>query len=149
MSVYEQIKADLGYLKLDAAAGVFATLAEQAKTEDWSHIEFLARLVAEQATADRDRRLAARLRYAKFPYRRPARIVQLRRSPRGKFAPRDVVHHPQRLEHRDRRRRERAARAVAHLDRDPDPAAPEPDRLDAFGADLGDPVAPPCPTNLR
>jgi len=70
MSVYEQIKADLGYLKLDAAAGAFATLAEQAKLEDWSHIEFLARLVAEQATADRDRRLAARLRYAKFPYRR-------------------------------------------------------------------------------
>jgi DNA replication protein DnaC len=31
---------------------------------------FLARLVAEQATADRDRRLAARLRYARFPYRR-------------------------------------------------------------------------------
>ena len=70
MSVYEQIKADLGYLKLDAAAGAFAMLAEQAKTEDWSHIEFLARLIAEQATADRDRRLAARLRYAKFPYRR-------------------------------------------------------------------------------
>ena len=51
MSVYEQIKADLGYLKLDAAAGAFAMLAEQAKSEDWSHIEFLARLVAEQATA--------------------------------------------------------------------------------------------------
>ena len=70
MSIYEQIKSDLGYLKLDAAAGVFATLAEEAKAEDWSHIEYLARLVAEQATADRDRRLAARLRYAKFPYRR-------------------------------------------------------------------------------
>jgi DNA replication protein DnaC len=70
MSVYEQIKADLGYLKLDAAADVFAILAEQAKTEQWSHIEFLAQLVARQATADRDRRLAARLRYAKFPFRR-------------------------------------------------------------------------------
>ena len=70
MSVYEQIKADLGYLNLDAAAASFATLAEQARTEDWSHIEFLARLVAEQATADRNRRLAARLRYARFPYRR-------------------------------------------------------------------------------
>jgi DNA replication protein DnaC len=70
MSVYEQIKADLGYLKLDAAAGAFAMLAEEAKAEDWSHIEFLARLVAEQATADRNRRLAARLRYARFPYRR-------------------------------------------------------------------------------
>ena len=67
---YEQIKADLGYLHLDAAAASFAVLAEQARTDDWSHIEFLARLVAEQATADRDRRLAARLRYARFPYRR-------------------------------------------------------------------------------
>ena len=68
--LYEQIKADLGYLRLDAAAGCFATLATQAKAEDWTHIEFLAQLVAEQATADRDRRLAARLRYARFPIRR-------------------------------------------------------------------------------
>ena len=32
--LYEQMKADLGYLKLDAAAGMFATLAEQARVED-------------------------------------------------------------------------------------------------------------------
>ena len=70
MSMYEQIKADLGYLNLTAAQGSFAALAEQARTEDWTHIEFLARLIAEQATADRDRRLAARLRYARFPFRR-------------------------------------------------------------------------------
>ena len=67
---YEQIKADLGYLYLDAATSSFAVFAEEARTNDWSHIEFLARLVAEQAAADRDRRLAARLRYARFPYRR-------------------------------------------------------------------------------
>ncbi len=70
MSLYEQIKADLGYLNLTAAQASFATLAEQARIEDWTHIDYLARLVAEQATADRDRRLAARLRYAKFPFRR-------------------------------------------------------------------------------
>ena len=70
MSLYEQIKADLGYLKLDAAAGCFATLAEQARTQDWTHIEFLAGLVAAQASADRDRRLAARMRYARFPFHR-------------------------------------------------------------------------------
>ena len=70
MSLYEQIKADLGYLKLDAAAGSFATLAEQARAEDWTHIDYLARLVAIQATADRDRRLAARMRYARFPFHR-------------------------------------------------------------------------------
>jgi DNA replication protein DnaC len=68
--LYEQIKADLDYLKLDAAAASFATLADDARTESWTHIEFLARLIAEQATADRDRRLAARLRYARFPFRR-------------------------------------------------------------------------------
>lgn len=67
---YEQIKADLGYLHLDTAASSFAVLSEDARTNNWSHVEFLARLVAEQATADRDRRLAARLRYARFPYRR-------------------------------------------------------------------------------
>lgn len=70
MSLYEQIKADLGYLKLDAAAGTFASLAEQARAEDWTHIDYLARLVAIQATADRDRRLAARMRYARFPFHR-------------------------------------------------------------------------------
>lgn len=67
---YEQIKADLGYLHLDTAAASFAVLAEEARTNEWSHVEFLSRLVAEQATADRNRRLAARLRYARFPYRR-------------------------------------------------------------------------------
>ena len=70
MSIYEQIKADLGYLDWPAATEHFATLAEQAKAEDWTHLEFLARLVANQATATRDRRLAARLRFARFPYRR-------------------------------------------------------------------------------
>jgi DNA replication protein DnaC len=49
---------------------VFATLAEQARTGDLSHVEFLAQLVAEQATATRNRRLTARLRYARFPFRK-------------------------------------------------------------------------------
>ncbi len=42
----------------------------EAKAEGWSHVEFLARVVAEQAAATTNRRLAARLRYARFPYRR-------------------------------------------------------------------------------
>ena len=70
MSVYEQIKDDLGYLQMDRAAEVFATLAEDARSDDWTHIEFLGRLVAEQADATRNRRLAARLRYARFPFRK-------------------------------------------------------------------------------
>jgi len=70
VSVYEQIKDDLGYLQMDRAVEVFATLAETARSDDISHIEFLARLVAEQASATRNRRLAARLRYARFPFRK-------------------------------------------------------------------------------
>ena len=69
-SVYEQLKNDLGYLQLGRAAECFATVADQAKTEGWSHVEFLARVIAEQASATTNRRLAARLRYARFPYRR-------------------------------------------------------------------------------
>lgn len=49
---------------------MFATLAEQARIDESTHIEFLARLIAEQATADRGRRVTARLRYARSPYRR-------------------------------------------------------------------------------
>ena len=70
MSVYEQIKVELGYLQLGRAAEVFATLAEDARSDDWTHIEFLGRLVAEQADATRNRRLAARLRFARFPFRK-------------------------------------------------------------------------------
>ena len=68
--VYEQIKDDLGYLQMDRAGEVFAVLGEQARTEGWSHVEFLARLIAEQADATRNRRLTARLRYARFPFRK-------------------------------------------------------------------------------
>lgn len=68
--IYEQIKDDLGYLQMDRAAEVFAVLAEQARADDLSHIEFLGRLIGEQANATRNRRLTARLRYARFPFRK-------------------------------------------------------------------------------
>jgi DNA replication protein DnaC len=68
--VYEQLKADLDYLQLPRAAECFATLADEAKEKGLSHVEYLASVVAEQAAATLNRRLAARLRYARFPYRR-------------------------------------------------------------------------------
>lgn len=68
--LYEQVKDDLGYLQLGRAAECFATLADQARTDGWSHVEFLARLIAEQTDSTRNRRLAARLRFARFPFRR-------------------------------------------------------------------------------
>ncbi len=70
VGLYEQIKDDLGYLQLDRATEVFATLAEQARSDDWTHIEYLARLIADQASATRNRRLSARLRFARFPFRK-------------------------------------------------------------------------------
>ena len=69
-SLYEQLKDDLGYLALGRAAECFAVLAEQAGREDWSHVEYLGRVVAEQVAATTNRRLAARMRYARFPFRR-------------------------------------------------------------------------------
>ena len=65
-ALIEQIKDDLGYLKLHRSSEVFATLAEAARRDDQSHLEFLAALVAEEAAATRQRRLAARLRFAHF-----------------------------------------------------------------------------------
>ena len=70
MSAYEQIKDNLGYLDWPVAAERFASIADQAKAENWSHVEFFARVVEEQANSTANRRLSARLRYAKFPYRR-------------------------------------------------------------------------------
>jgi DNA replication protein DnaC len=70
MSTYEQIKDGLGYLKLTRSAEVFASLVEEAKTEGWGHAEFLARLLDEEVTSTRNRRLAARLRFAHFPGRK-------------------------------------------------------------------------------
>jgi DNA replication protein DnaC len=69
-SVYERLKDDLGYLQLGRAQERFAVLAEQATKEEWSHVDYLAAVMAEQVAATTNRRLAARMRYARFPYRR-------------------------------------------------------------------------------
>lgn len=62
--IYEQVKDDLGYLKLTKAAECFASLAETAAEAGWSHLEYLAAVTAAEAAASRDRRLAARMRFA-------------------------------------------------------------------------------------
>lgn len=67
---YEQLKDDLGYLGLDAAAECFASLAEEAMTNDWPPVVYLERVIAAQASATRNRRLQARLRFARFPNRK-------------------------------------------------------------------------------
>ncbi len=69
-ALIEQIKDDLGYLKLHRSSEVFAPLAEEAKRAEQSHLEFLAAVLAEETAATRQRRLNARLRFAHFPARR-------------------------------------------------------------------------------
>ncbi|MGH8981160.1 MAG: IS21-like element helper ATPase IstB [Acidimicrobiales bacterium] len=68
--VYNQIKRDLDYLQWPRAAECFAPLADEAKAAGWNHVEYLGKVVAEQAAATINRRLAARLRYARLPFRR-------------------------------------------------------------------------------
>lgn len=68
--LYEQLKDDLGYLKLTRAAEILPTLLDRARAEQLSHAAFLAELVAAEAAATRNRRMAARLRFAHFPLRR-------------------------------------------------------------------------------
>jgi DNA replication protein DnaC len=69
-AIEERIKDDLGYLKLTRAAEVFATEASQAKKRGASHLEFFERVISEEVTHTRNRRLAARLRFARFPQRK-------------------------------------------------------------------------------
>jgi DNA replication protein DnaC len=69
-SAHETLKDDLGYLQLGRAAECFAILADKAKEEGWNHVEYLRAVMAEQASATTNRRLAARMRYARFPFRR-------------------------------------------------------------------------------
>jgi DNA replication protein DnaC len=66
----EQLKDDLGYLKLTRAAEVFAQHAERARTEDTDPLDFLAHVVAEEVVATQQRRLSSRLRFAHLPFRR-------------------------------------------------------------------------------
>ena len=69
-TLIEQLKDDLGYLKLSRAAEVFAQHAEAAAAGDVDHLEFLAQVIADEVDATRARRLSARLRFAHFPFRR-------------------------------------------------------------------------------
>ena len=69
-TLIEAIKADLDYLKLTRTAEVFAELADDARTKGSDPLEFLATVVATEVDATRARRLAARLRFAHFPFRK-------------------------------------------------------------------------------
>ena len=54
MNMYEQIKDDLGYLQLGHATEVFATLAEEARDDDMTYIEFLSRPHSRASISDKE-----------------------------------------------------------------------------------------------
>jgi DNA replication protein DnaC len=66
-SVYQQLRGDLATLRLEAIADRLAPALEAAEREKPTYTEFLAELLGEEVAADRERRLAARLRFAKLP----------------------------------------------------------------------------------
>jgi DNA replication protein DnaC len=57
----------LTYLKLAFIAAQYAELATQAAQKEWSHVDYLARLLEGEADLRRDRATKSRLRLARFP----------------------------------------------------------------------------------
>jgi DNA replication protein DnaC len=57
----------LTYLKLPFIAAQYAELAKQAAQKEWSHVDYLARLMEGEADLRRDRATKSRIRLARFP----------------------------------------------------------------------------------
>jgi len=66
-SVYQQLRSNLAYLRLDAAAEALATELDHAGKEKLSHSAFLERLLRVEVEATEERRLASRRRFACLP----------------------------------------------------------------------------------
>jgi DNA replication protein DnaC len=63
----ERILADFALLKVPLSAAELDALLAQAEREGLAHLEFVHRLIAEQARQRRERSIAARIREARFP----------------------------------------------------------------------------------
>ena len=63
----ERILADFALLKVPLTAEELDALLAQAEREGLAHLEFVYRLIAEQARQRRERSIAARIREARFP----------------------------------------------------------------------------------
>jgi len=57
----------LTYLKLSCIADQYAPLAKQAAHKQWSHVDYLARLIEGEAHVRHDRAIKSRIRLARFP----------------------------------------------------------------------------------
>ena len=77
-TLIEQIKGDLGYLKLTRTEEVFAELADQARTSKEDPLEFLAKVVASEVDATRQRRLVGPTALRPLPVSKDPGGVRLR-----------------------------------------------------------------------
>jgi len=63
----KQLSEWLGYLKLTYCVSHYEELAQQAATESWTHLQFLAVLMQGEFNAKQDRAIERRIRLARFP----------------------------------------------------------------------------------
>jgi DNA replication protein DnaC len=63
----DELRRQLGYLKLQFMREHVEDLARQAATGGWSHVDFLGRLVDGEAALHQDRARARRIQQARFP----------------------------------------------------------------------------------
>ena len=63
----ETLRAQLANLKLSYLLEYFESLTQQADAEQWSHVEYLARLIEGEAHRREDRSIQRRVGLARFP----------------------------------------------------------------------------------
>jgi len=63
----EDLRAQLASLQLSYLSEHYQTLAQQAADEQWSHLQYLARLIEGEAHRRETRRIQRRIRFARFP----------------------------------------------------------------------------------
>ena len=61
------LQRQLDYLKLPYCQENFRSLAAEANTQHWTHLDYLARLVEGEAAARQDRAVVRRVKAARFP----------------------------------------------------------------------------------
>jgi len=66
-SVYQQLRGNLAYLRLEAAAEALPSVLDAAQQEKLSHSAFLERLLGIEVAATEERRLVGRRRFANLP----------------------------------------------------------------------------------
>ena len=63
----ERLREELCYLKLTSIQQNYISLADEAASKRWSHIDYLDRLIEAEADLRRDRSIQRRIRLARFP----------------------------------------------------------------------------------